>query len=228
MAVAFDAESAANGTGDLSWTHTPVGTPKGVVVFVNQAAGSTTDQVIGVTYGGVAMTEVALSPFTHTAGDEDAVMHAFFLGSSIPTGAQTVFVDVDATGTGKRAQAITVTAADDTSVDDTSTADHASTTTPSVDLTTSVETVVLGSMHTGVQNAANFAAGTDYTDLQEFSHGTSGSSFIRRTTNPSAGTVTVDWTQNLEEAGILAVAIREGTGGAPAPIVKKLALLGVG
>ena len=227
MAIAFDATSGANGAGDLSWTHTPVGTPRGVVVFVNQAAGSTVDQVIGVTYGGVAMTEVALSPFTHTAGDEDAVMHAFFLGASIPTGAQTVAVDVDATGTGKRAQAVTVTAADDTSVDDTSTADIASTTTPSVDLTTTVETVVLAAMHTGVQNAANFASGSNYTDLEEFSHGTNASSFIRRTTNPSAGTVTVDWTQNLEEAGILAVAIREGTGAA-APTVKKLAALGVG
>lgn len=39
------------------WTHTPVGTPRGIIVQVVQNAG--TDEVTGVTYGSVAMTEDA-------------------------------------------------------------------------------------------------------------------------------------------------------------------------
>ena len=37
MAIAFDAESnVAAGTGTLSWTHTPVGAPAGVIVLIVQ------------------------------------------------------------------------------------------------------------------------------------------------------------------------------------------------
>src|SRR5688572_13669586 len=117
MAIAFDAASnVAAGNGTLSWTHTPVGTPKGVLVLI--ASASLTDQVAAATYGGTAMTELADSPLLQTVGDEGGSVYGYFLGSSVPTGAQTVEVTVTGAAS-KRAVAVTVTAAGDTAVEDT-------------------------------------------------------------------------------------------------------------
>jgi hypothetical protein len=90
MAIAKDALTTSN---LASFTHTPVGTPRGVLVMVpNESA---TDQVSACTYGGVAMTEVTLSPLL-ASGAEGGALHGFFLGSSVPTGPQTVAATVAA------------------------------------------------------------------------------------------------------------------------------------
>jgi hypothetical protein len=115
MAIAKDALSTSN---LASYTHTPVGTPRGVLVMIpNESA---TDQVTGVTYGGVAMTEITLSPLVAT-GAEGGVLHGFFLGSSVPTGAQTVEATI-VTGS-PHIITQTVTAAADTEIVDTGTID---------------------------------------------------------------------------------------------------------
>ena len=115
MAVAYDAYSAQSTTATtMSWTHTPSGTPRGVLVFItwNSSGGS----IGGVTYGGVAMT--ALSPaVTHTESGSTHKAIAFFLGTGIPTGSQTVLVNSTYSGT-KVAVAITVTASQDTEIAD--------------------------------------------------------------------------------------------------------------
>jgi hypothetical protein len=116
MTVAFDA--ATNGTSAAGFTHTPVGTPRGILVMVRQITAS--DQVTGVTYGGSALSEVALSPLL-ASGAEGGSLHGYFLGSSVPTGAQTCTVTV-ATGTA-RATCYSLTAADDTEVVNTNTID---------------------------------------------------------------------------------------------------------
>lgn len=90
-AIAFDAESEAEGT-SLSWTHTPAGTPKGVLVGIVENARSTLG-VTAVTYGAVGMTKV-LDAFD-TATELGAVS-VWFLGSGVPTGAQTVAVTAGA------------------------------------------------------------------------------------------------------------------------------------
>lgn len=107
--IAFDAfSSSAGGTGNQSWTHTPVGIPNGVIVFVNQAV-AVTDQVSSVTYGGVNMTRLAFNTLAGTFG-----VYAYFLGTGIPTGAQTVLVTVGGAAT-KVGAAISVTASGDCS-----------------------------------------------------------------------------------------------------------------
>jgi hypothetical protein len=114
VTVAYDVLSFGDsGTGDYSWTHTPVGTPAGVVVFIADNA-TTTDNIDGVTYGGISMTEMAGSPFVGAAG----VVQGYFLGASVPTGAQTVAVDTN-TNTDSRGFAITMTGAADLVVQDT-------------------------------------------------------------------------------------------------------------
>lgn len=95
-AVAFDAftlsPTSYQATSPDTLAHTPVGTPRGVVVFVASGAGAT-DEVTGVTYGGVAMTRVAIA--TDTAV-ELGITYAYFLGSGIPTGTQNAVVTFDA------------------------------------------------------------------------------------------------------------------------------------
>src|SRR3990167_10719274 len=80
--IAFDASSETTGTTSLSWTHTPVGTPRGVFVGVS-ATVDLSDVVSACTYGPVSMSRVAIAT---RDGFEDGTVYAFFLGSSIPTG----------------------------------------------------------------------------------------------------------------------------------------------
>lgn len=228
-APAFDAASAsAEGTGTLSWTHTPVGTPRGVVVLIQQI-GSADDQVSGVTYGGVTMTEVSGSP--QLAAGFTKANYTFFLGASVPTGAQTVEVTVSGANS-KRAVAITITANADTSVDATDTdINSASLDDPSGSIATSagVETVLLAVLGSGIGNPANLDVGTSYTEILEHDFGINTASWMRRTTNPTGGDVTYNWTTgSAAEALGMAVAVREGV---PAPAVvpaPQRSLLGVG
>ncbi len=119
MAVAHDtaSESHTGTTGSaseasFSWTHTPVGTPRGVLVFVT-SYGTSVDGVSSVTYGGTAMTAVSGGRAVDTAG-EPGSCKTYFLGSSVPTGAQSVVVNRANDATVMYAVAITVTAANDT------------------------------------------------------------------------------------------------------------------
>lgn len=135
MAIAFDAASVDGGvgTGDRSWTHTPVGTPKGVLVLV--AVSTQADEITTCTYGGVDVPQVALSPVLHNESlGENGGVHAFYLGTGIPTGAQTVLVSTSGTSQSKRAGCITYTASSDTEVVDTSSTQGPATANPSVTL----------------------------------------------------------------------------------------------
>lgn len=122
MAVAFDAasESHAGTTGSVSvasfnWTHTPVGTPKGVLVYTFVGPGSSSDLATAVDYGGTNVPAVSGGRAVDTAG-EPGDCKAWFLGSSVPTGAQTVTVTRTNNAATVYAIAFTVTAAGDTEV----------------------------------------------------------------------------------------------------------------
>lgn len=90
----YDAFSQSNGTGDLSFTHTPAGTPTGVLVFLWEIA-TTTGATASVTYGGVPMERKLFAGFT--LGSLNAVGSIYFLNTGIPAGAQTVAVDTTST-----------------------------------------------------------------------------------------------------------------------------------
>lgn len=115
--MAHDAFSVSEGThqiGTFSWTHTPVDAPSGVLVFIMRTdTASSADAISGVTYGGVAMTAVSGGLAQDSSG-EPGLCKAYFLGSSVPTGPQTVQVT---TSSGEYdAGAITVTSVGDTGV----------------------------------------------------------------------------------------------------------------
>lgn len=136
MTIAFDAATSlglisAGGAGSTAFpnSHTPVGTPRGVLVFI--VTEPDTDIITSVDYGGDTMTEVAT--FVQTAGSEHGVIQCFFLGASVPTGTQVVTPTYTAAG-----QIVgschTVTAADDTAISASASAEAASGSTATVNL----------------------------------------------------------------------------------------------
>lgn len=216
-APALDAFSVGDsGTGNLSWTHTPVGTPRGVIVWCGYI--STAHQIDSITYGGDAMTEVELSPLVKL-NNESASVHAYFLGTSIPTGAQTVSVTVNDI-TFKRCSSWTVTAGDDTSVNTVDTLTSDSLDDPSSTLVTSdgVETFVTTALMTGFDAVGSVSPIAGYTVTLNSDQGTMVFNLARKSTNPTGGNVTYGWTStSAEDVIMMGVAIREGTGGGQAP-----------
>jgi hypothetical protein len=119
-AVAFDAVSESHtGTsgsaseGSFSWTHAPSGTPRGVLCFTHVNANA--DDATAVDYGASAMASVSGGRAVDTAG-EPGDTKAWFLGSSVPTGNQTVTVTRNNNSNVMYASCVTVTASSDTEV----------------------------------------------------------------------------------------------------------------
>lgn len=218
MAIAFDAVSnVAAGTGNLSWTHTPVGTPRGVLVLVVQNALTTPAEDVGtVTYGGTSMTEVALSPVEKYTG-EGGVVHGFFLGASIPTGAQTVAVNIGGGGgESRRAVAITLTASQDTSIVDTSALTQDTGANPSVTLSLGgVSSFCAIAFHSGQGAVTGITPLTGWTSRLEHDFGAQVGGWYTYDTIGTAD-VTAGYTATTEDAVLLAVAVRENAAGGSA------------
>jgi hypothetical protein len=116
MAVAFDAATNSGlQTVDFTFAHTAGVGVRGVLVGVSQIAPA--DQVDSTAYGAATPTAVTGSPSEFALG-EGGTVHLDFLGTSVPTGEQTVAVNE--TGGGNKAGfALTVTADADVVVQDT-------------------------------------------------------------------------------------------------------------
>lgn len=218
MAVAFDASSArgtTGSTGDLSWTHTPVGTPKGAVVYICQTTATATDpvdQVVGVTYGGVSMTRVE-TVAGNNGVTESVRSYAYFLGSGLLGTAATVAVDVNASET-YEAYCFTVTADTDTEVVDfVSIFENQVTTFNAGTLALSSRTSFVSLGLASTENAtSDLTPTTGWTSSHEGDHGSQTSAAYRYNTvagSDVAATLTVanGW------GAIIGVAISEVAGG---------------
>ena len=210
MAVAFDAFSnVAAATGNLSWTHTPVGTPRAVIVMcIGTSLGA--DEFVSVTYGGVSMTEIANSPNFLEVG-EGGCVSVYFLGSGILTGARTVSVTVNGTGS-KRAAAITLTAASDTEIVTsslTSAINNTSIANPSTVLNLNGRTCFCGIVFYSGQDAVNSITPlTNWTSRLEHDFGTDTGGWYTYNIIGSSN-VTAGWTQTAEDALAIAFAVSE-------------------
>lgn len=110
MAIGFDSSGLSALANDPSHTHTPVGVLRAVYAVVWTALG--TDIISAVSFGASAMARVAAS-FKNTG--ETGGVYVYFLGVSIPAGAQTVSCTTSGTN---QAQILTIgfTAAYDTEI----------------------------------------------------------------------------------------------------------------
>jgi hypothetical protein len=206
MAIAFDAFAVgATGTTNRSWTHTPVGTPRAALAVILNLNGE--NPSTAATYGGVAMTKAAGAPVVKATGEVGAV-DIWFLGANVPTGAQTVEITVNGSGT-KAPRSYTLTAGTDTYVVDTAAFNSDSLENPS-------DTLALGGIVSWAMVA--FLSGQDdvtgitplanWTADNEADPGTVTAGCYRYDT--VAGTdITAGWTQAAEDAIGLAVAVAE-------------------
>jgi hypothetical protein len=116
VSVGFDAATLSSHFTSVSaftFSHTPSGTPMGVVIALG-ADLSDTDHINGtVSYGGVATSRITFA--ADTAGSTGGAW-LYHVGASIPTGIQTVSISHDASAVTKVAACITFTAARDTYV----------------------------------------------------------------------------------------------------------------
>lgn len=212
MTVAFDAfTSIGTGTGTISATHTPVGTPRGVLVLIHDIDDE--DNISGVTYGGDALAAVSLSPVSRSGGAAGAIVHAYFLGSEIATGAQTVEVTVSSASS-KIVRCITVTADADTEISDTGSI----VTTASGDITDTLELGGATSFcaeiwSSNLGNPNNISPLTDWTNREETDHGALVSGVYTYDTVDSANVTFGATHGNSDIIAILGVAIAESGGG---------------
>lgn len=121
MAVSYvsHALSATWDNGSASphtFSFTPSGTPKGILIFTVAAATSIDRFPTAPSYGGVAMSFVSGGYAVDTAGEPGQVK-ASFLGSGIPSGMQTVSIPHDlTTAATKVALVIELSASGDTAI----------------------------------------------------------------------------------------------------------------
>ncbi len=215
MAIAYDATTvnAETTAANPSFNHTPSGTPRGVLVVIT--ADLNTPVITAVTYGGDSMAEVSGSPHVKATGETMATQ-AFFLGTGIKTGTQTVAC-TGSSGSNRSIACYTVTAAADTEVQNTDTSIN------SDSLGSPTGTLALSSSTCFVIQAAgsgaNGATGTisalsGWTEETEVDFGSQLGAHYRYNTIGSAD-VTIGWNLDTgpnDDALGLAVAIKESVG----------------
>jgi len=213
-AVAHDvaSESHTGTTGStnqssFSWTHTPSGTPRGVLVFVHTV--NDIKRVTGVTYGGVTMTEIAGGAAVDANGEQGRI-DTFFLGASIPTGAQTIVVSRSNNGDEMYASASTQTASVNTEVYTTGIVllqEQGSFSVQSVtDGSTGVNSLRYASGFHGANNP--LSAGTGSTVLNSIDYGSQTSTTARETT-AGQGARNVGFTSSSDDRAGVHLAVRE-------------------
>lgn len=207
MAVAFDASTAATRTDTsdpFTFNHTPVGTPKGVVVAIMNYD-TATDQVAGVTYGGVAMTRVP--PVARDTAGEPSNTQIWFLGASIPTGTQTVSVDMtSATGDDMYMVCATVTASTDTEVIGYGVQEEDSSNPQATIAHGGRTAIAFAALASGADAAPTPLTGV--TNLHSNDSGAERQHFARQTT-PGSGNTTIGWTLTSDDVSFVALSVSE-------------------
>lgn len=194
------------GTGDLSGEVEPDGTVRGVVVGIVQSLtdGGSVDEIASVTYGGVALERVATVAHNQT---EDGRIYLYFLGSNIPTGAQTVAVTASGTTAEKVAFVFTILSTVDTIL-------HAFDTLSSGSVANPSDTLPLGGLTSfvglfgfaGRDAVTNTTPIAGWTDSAEADQGSSVALAYRYLAVDNVDVV-YGWTQAADDAAAIAFAV---------------------
>jgi len=216
VSVAFDAiaESAQWTTGNGSHTHTPVATPRGIIVLIMQGGGTGanggTDDIASVTYGGVAMTRLQA---VNKAAAESLSNYLYFLGAAIPAGPQTVLcTTIVGTNAIKKAWSISVTAATtETAAEGSGALSSDALANPSITVVTGagVETYAVGSLTSGQNTIGTVTAGAGYTLLDQHDINSQTGHVEDIDANDAGGNVVVNFTVASDDVGMTAIAVKE-------------------
>lgn len=202
----YDAFSQSNGTGDLSFTHTPAGTPTGVVVFlweVNTTIGATAS----VTYGGVPMERRLF--IGATLGTLKAVGSLYFLGTNIPAGAQTVVVDTTSTLT-RHAAVQTVAGGTNCELDNRNW-NHSNATpgaNPGVNQQTFKRSCLFGSLLSDLDDGSTISPRNSFTESGETDLGTETVNTSRFPTSLNPSVYTFGWNAASAHWAIMTASVR--------------------
>jgi hypothetical protein len=193
-------------TGDRSFTHDPVGTPKGVVVVVHSAA--TAAPVTGVTYAGVAMT---LSSSATDTVETGSIWVYTLTQVAIPTDDPATVVLQGCTADSKFASCATVTAGTTgTKVNATASQNTTTSTNPSVNIVTTQTTMIYGAVHGGAAAPTSYAVGTNYTVMNSGDYGAKSARGERRTSEVTSGTIAFNFSFGTSDDWCIAcVALEE-------------------
>lgn len=205
--VAFDAtvEGTFADTPDpFTLDITPVGVPKGVLVFITHGT-EATDLIDGaVTCDGLSMSRVRIQPH---GGTEPGASYFYFLGSGIPNETLTISIDHTASTTVKHVVVITVTATGDTSCTVHSGTAGSSVTDPQRALdTTTTTSLRFAVLYSGRDNISGAVAFTDTTEVHNHDFGTF-TSHVSRQDARGSGSFTMGWTATANPAAIIGAAI---------------------
>jgi hypothetical protein len=217
VAVAHDADTrfpTTNGTtgvnsvdtttGDRTFSHTPSGTPKGVVVAIGVTG--TSAPVTGVLYGSLPLRLVTSAQDTSEAGS--VWLYVLADSAAIPTGAQTVTLQ-GCIATGKWCTCSTVTAATNaTTVHQFGKTDTTTAANPTQSLTTNVSSLAYSAMHSGAAAPAT-AVNSGSTLQHSNDYGALMANTARRTSADAAGTVTITYTVASDDHCIAALSLAE-------------------
>lgn len=217
MTVAFDAEldlGSFTTTSPDDTTFTPVGTPRGIVVGIGTTVVNT-DVVTGVTYGGVAMTRIGTATASAGAGDTFRA-YLYFVGASIPTGAQTIAITHSGSADPKWAAALSITAATDTEVGAFNTLSTVQTN-PQIALDTGAdESLRCSFILSGLGTPSDLTAISNVLAVgssPRIDFGSNVAILGRQTSAASSGSFTIGYTGGSDDVAMVAAAIQEISGG---------------
>lgn len=171
-----------------------------------------TNEITAVTYGGVALSAVSGSPNAKATG-ETGIVQAFFLGSGVPSGAQTVAYTTSGSTVTHQGYCVTVTATASTEVVATNVAINSdSQADPSSTLGLSGRTCFCCELiYSGQAAIASITPFSGWTSQHEAA--ASGDTLAYYTYDTvGSSDVTVGWTQTADDALMIAVAVSEVAG----------------
>lgn len=201
----YDAYTQQTGTGNLSWTHTPVGAPTGVCVILWELNTLGSGILDGeVTYGGVPMERRSFT--SGTMGAVNLVKHIWWLNRQIPTGPQTVFINTDSVLT-RQASVVTFTGGSNCEIDAIS-ATSGSGGNPSSTIQTFKRSIIIEDLLTDLDDGSTITPSTGYTQLSEHDIGTETVAVARSTNVLPAALYGVGWFAAASGWSTMAIAIR--------------------
>lgn len=193
MAIAFDVATTATASSvaieTQNTTHNGSASTKAAVVMIVQDSPST-DQVSGVTYGGVAMTRLDSQVDATEAGR----VYVYWLQNP-PTGSRTVAMTTTGT-TNKRLVVATMTASGTVAVAGQATGTSASQANPSwniTGLTAGTKLEAFEAIHSGLDTMTNTPA-AGWTLIHSQDLGAAGRGFARQSVASSGTTLACGWT----------------------------------
>lgn len=194
-----------SGSGTISFTHTPTATPSGIIVFITNTI-TEFNRVGTVTYG----SPLTLVTSVADSAGEKMNTSAYFLGSGVPSGAQTVTVTYSGAGSDRQViNVITVGNASNSAMAvqnyDTIGGDTAN---PQIALTTGGNNcMALCQIGSGFDSLGSLTALGTMTSINSYDDGAK-TTYTDRQTTSSTSNFTIGYTGTIDDVAMVALNVK--------------------